>query len=260
MAARTRTLDEMVADVRYRADVQDNDARHPLANVRRLINESWQTLRELLSDQGYPHFLKAKSGTVTVGEIVPDAVGNPSLTAAFGTIDFPDDAIRIYALHVQLNGRIVALEPVSFQGLQDYQCTFFDSGNRRGDPYGFFPYNVGTESSASVTAGKIAIVPAPDAAIGYTVWYLPIWVDLATGAHVFNSLAGFEQWVIWDCVIKISARDNDAKAMYAIAVEERRSEFERILKAADRLQRAGPRRIEDTRGRRRRYRLDREEW
>ncbi len=244
--ARTRTVTEMIADVRYRANIEGETARHPDANLQRLINESWQELRELVSDAGYPFYLKAKSGTLTVGAMTPDAVSDATMKAGFGTLPLPADCLRVYGVDLQIDGALVELEPLAFERRNAYQS----GSTREGKPIGFYPYDMGVESTTSVTAGSLAIMPAPNSAYKYTLWYLPVWTDISS-TSVFNGFSGWEQWVIWDVTVKVTARDNDRQKIFEIAQIERGREQARLLSSAT-AQKAGPRRIHDVRSRRQR--------
>ena len=148
----------MVARVRYQADVEGLTSRHPDSDIRQLINDSWQTLRELVTEHGSPLFLKATSGTMTAGAIVPDASGGPNLEAGFGTINLPADCLRVHGVDVEVNGQLLPLEPLPFNSRDDWQDWW---GNNRTDaPFGFVVYDIGQESTTTVAAGKIALLPA----------------------------------------------------------------------------------------------------
>ena len=255
--ARTRTLAQLVARVRYQADVEGLTSRHPDSDIRQLINDSWQTLRELVTEHGSPLFLKATSGTMTAGAIVPDASGAPNLEAGFGTINLPADCLRVHGVDVEVNGQLLPLEPLPFNSRDDWQDWW---GNNRTDaPFGFVVYDIGQESTTTVAAGKIALLPAPDEPYSYTIWYLPHWVDISTDSHVFNVYAGWEQWLIWDVVIKIAGRDNDSRNTYQIAMTERQRNQDRLLASA-RVQRSGVRTVQDSRGRKRWTRIRSQRW
>lgn len=228
--ARTRTLAELAADVRYLADIEGATARHPDANIYRLINESWQSLRELCTANGHRLYLTSATGNLVAGA---------TSGASFGTLDLPASCVRVFALDVvDSSGRRHTLDPIDFSQRNE----FFDVSNlpSTGLPRAFHIYNVGTESTTTVTQGKLALLPAPDSTYAYTLWYLPAWTDLTNTSHVFNGVAGWEEWVLWDVVLKICARDNDMQATAQIATQERAKAEQQILAAANNVQRAGP--------------------
>jgi len=234
--ARTRTMAQLVADVRFRSDTEGLTQRHTDAAIGRLINESWQAMREYLVDHGEPAYLKQATGNLTAGVLAG---------TSFGALTIPTDAIRVFGIDVLVSGSYVSLEPLPFAARND--------ATTPGIPRSFFVYNVGTELAINVTPGKIALFPAPAAAYAYTLWYLPTWVDIDAVTDpdsVFDGVAGWEQFVLWDCVVKIAARDDDMRNTYAIAVQERELAKQALKAAANSHQRAGAMRRGDTRGRR----------
>ncbi len=229
MAARTRSLGSLWADIQYRADIPASSDRHPDSNGYRMISESWQALREIVSDNGHQLYLKPAVATLTQGATSP---------YAFGTISLPDDCIRLYGFDVTVSSNdIRALEPVAFAMRNEYRSVY---GVATGIPMGFHIFNMGTELGASVTPGTVGVFPAPDQAYPYTLWYLPSWIDLTNPAYVFNGIAGWEEFIVWDVCLKIAARDNDMAGTAAIATQERAAALERILKGANNIQRVGP--------------------
>ena len=234
--ARTRTMAQLVADVRFRSDTEGLTARHTDAAIGRLINESWQAMREYLVDHGEPAYLKQATGNLTAGVLAG---------TSFGSLALPADAVRVFGLSVLVSGSYVNLDPLPFSARNDESTP--------GVPRSFFIYNLGVESTTTVTPGRIALFPAPDAAYTYSLWYLPAWADIdvtANPTYVFDGVAGWEQCVIWDCVVKIAARDDDMRNTYAIAVQEREMAKTALKAAATSHQRAGAMRRGDTRGRR----------
>lgn len=242
--ARTRTLANLRADVRYRGDIEGLTDRHPDANVNRLINESWQALRELVTDIGSDLYLTVVSGTLSSGAVA--TVGGQAATYTHAEIDWPSDCIAPYHLTIKYQNRVFSLDPMPLSALVDFQ----HGDSQTGFPEGFHPYNVGAESGTSVGTGKIMVMPAPEQDFEYVLWYLPAWTDLTNDTHVFNGVAGWEEWVVWDCVVKIAARDNDMLNTYDIAEKERERAWARIAKSAGKRQRAMPMRRRDQRGQR----------
>src|SRR5678815_1665896 len=116
-------------------------------------------------------------------------------------------------------------------------------------PAGWFLLDAAQETTTAASAGKLAIAPAPGLAYPYALHYLPSWVDITDDTYVFNGHAGWEDWVIWDCVVRIAARDNDAHGTHAIAVAERDAIAKKIRAEVVRYNRGGPRRRQDSRER-----------
>ncbi len=232
MATRSRTLANLLADVQYAADIQASSTRHTDASLYRLLNESIQKLRVMVSNQGHPLYLKPSSGTLTAGLTSPYAFASASL---------PDDLVSLYAFDVTVASNDVReVDIVPFSERNSYQSRF---GGSLGIPVACYVYNIGTESTTTVTVGKVAVFPAPQQAYAYTFWYLPSWVDISSAnaaTYVFNGLAGWEDWVVQDVVCKAVQRDNDARGTYAIAQAERQKAEERIIADCNRIHRIGP--------------------
>lgn len=201
------------------------------------INESIQDLRLELSNDEVEYHMTVASGTLTQGVVSG---------TAHGSLDLPLDCFAVYGLDITVDGQLVNVPPMSFAERNDYQSGI----TKTGVPSGFHIMNAGTESAATVSAGKVILAPAPDASYSYRLWYLPAWTDLADDAHVFNGIAGSEQWVIWDVCAKVAMRINDAKAQDAIATRERDIAMRRIRATLKRMNRAGPVRRRDSRAER----------
>lgn len=235
----------MRTDIRYLADIQSMTARHTDVDLNRLINESWQRFREKVSDVGNHLYLTPATGTMTAG---------PLAGYGFGSIAWPAGAVRVYGIDVTVAANdIRSLDYVQWSQRNEYMSTF---GSTNGTPLGFHVYSIGAESTTTVAAGAIGIYPAPDRAYPYAVWHLPAWVDISNDTYVFNGHAGWEKWVAWDCVLAVTARDNDMQNCAAIATQERDRVWATILSGASTIQRVGPTKRVDSAGRARGYQLD----
>jgi len=232
------TLAELIARIRWRADIVSQTARHSDADLTTEINKSWVALRTKVSDVGSGLYLKwSTPATMTVGALTGHS---------FGTCALPADCVRIYGFDLTIDsGQIVSL----VQGSMIERNSYRDQWNRvTGRPEKFFVYNIGAESTTSVTAGVIGLLPAPDLAYSYSIAYLPTWTPIAytNTTYVFDGFDGWDDWVVLDVVLKIAQRDNDMQQMAAMASAERdRAWLERVLIDAQ-VNRAGPVRRVDT--------------
>jgi hypothetical protein len=201
------------------------------------INESWQDLRLELSNNDIEFFMTTASGTLTAGVVTG---------TAHGSMPLPSDAHAIYGLDLVVDGQVIDVDPISFQQRNDGQC----GTTKTGVPVGFHITNIGQESTTSVGTGTIILSPAPDIAYAYRLWYLPAWVDITSDTHVFNGIAGCEQWVIWDVCVKVAIRTNDSKNQEAGALRERDRVMARTVRTIKKMNRAGPTRRRDSRAER----------
>jgi len=245
MAGQFRLVSEILADAAYRADIEGQDDRHPAANQLRLFNESAQQLRTRLSNMGFEWFLK-RSTTATL-----------SITAAvtgetYSEQDWPIDAQQIYGVHVRFQPDLwLPLRPISLGGIRDFQRSrpggSLFSSIQSNDPRAFALREAPLGVTTVETAGKILILPLPVTARDFCIFYLQNWADVATTAE-FSGHAGWIEWIIWDMVIKYSARDNDSAETHKIATIERQRVEDVMAQQAPRTQ-AGeaeePRRADD---------------
>ena len=241
--SRARTLLQLRTRVRKLADIgpDTTTGRHTNSDVNTMINESWQAMRELVSDNGHELYLKSSTpATMTVG---------PLTGFSFGTVPVPADCVRIYGIDVTVSAiDIRSLDPATFRDRNQYRDAY---GGASGIPVVFHVYNMGVENGASITQGSIALYPAPDRAYTYVIWYLPSWTDITSDTNVFDGMVGWDDWVCWDCVTKLAAADNDMATTYAIAQQERDQAKQRMLKGANAVQRVGPTQRMDIAGRQR---------
>lgn len=239
--ASAKTLLQMRTRVRKLADCvgDTSTGRHTDTQINTIINESWQAMRELASERTQI-YLKPSSATMTAGKTSP---------YSWGTVTLPGDCVRIYGFDVTVTSTDVrTLLPLQFTERNEYVGLY---GQGTGVPVGFFPYNIGVESTTTVTAGTVGILPAPAQGYSYTLWYLPAWTAISTDTYVFDGIAGWDDWVSWDSVLKLAAADNDMTATAQIATQERELAKQRLVAGSTSFHQAGPTRRVDTAGLRR---------
>lgn len=197
--SRTRTLTELIADVRFQSNTQGITVRHTDADITRLLNQEIQAHREEVSQEGITNYLSSYSSTFTAGNT------SPNMFAVLDLASGPSPAlVRTYGIDVVLNAQEQkTLHAVSFSERSDY-------GGTPGLPQAWAPYQ----------SYKVAIFPAPAYAYTYIVWYLPKLTDLSSGSDTFDGVAGWEDRVVWGAVARIIARDQFPQA-YSMAVAER---------------------------------------
>jgi len=208
------------------------------------MNESWQTLRELVTEAGSLTYVANASTSTGIG---------PDTGKAYGLLAMPATACRIHAIDITIPGRSRprSLTPVSFNERNEFASDNLVTGT----PHSFAIFNIGAESGASVGNGWIALLPAPNVVFPVTIYYLPAWTDITNDAYVFDGFAGWDDFMAWDVVIKLASKDNDMAKTYQIAAGEREAARQRIVAAASSIQRVGPTGGVDTAAMRRRDRV-----
>lgn len=215
MSAQFRLVSACLEDIRIRADIQGLDDRHPTAELLRFFNESAQQLQLRKVNLGFEGYL---TGTAPASLSVTAPVTGETYTEE----SWPLDASHIHSVHVlATTGLWVPLKPISIAGIRDYQVTQSSSFyGTQGMPLAFALRQAPFGAASVETVGKIVIVPKPTVVRQFRIFYLQNWADIADTA-TFNGMSGDIEWIIWDCVAKISAKDNDSQSTYSIATIER---------------------------------------
>lgn len=236
--ARTRSLVNLRADVRFQSDTQGFVLRHTNTDLTRLINQSIQQFREDVSAEGLAHFLTSVTGTLTSGVTSGYPFKILDLSASSPNV------VRVFQVHVELEtGKWIPLRSVDFSETVRFQWP--DAGA------GQVP-----EAFANITTYTLAILPAPGYAIDYRAWYLPVLADLSADSDTFDGVSGWEQWVVWDVCLKVLTRDRYPEA-YAMCQQGKAESWRSILRSSSKVNAAGGTMVRrDTMGRTRaaRYR------
>lgn len=212
----TKTLTRVLNRCAKESDIvlasgTDNTKRHDTTDAVERVNDSQRALTTFLTSRGFDFYL------------TETALANLPTTRAdtheqYSLIDWPANSVLIKRVDVYSDSEWHELDRRDWTQLRS-ECRSSDGASSR--PLVFAPKSQGSVSGATFTAGKIAI--APFSSNGrYKITYLPEWADITNTAHLFLYPDEWcAQWVIWDFVCKISARDNNAKNRYAIATTER---------------------------------------
>jgi hypothetical protein len=245
--SRPVALSVLRARVREMADLgpDTTSGRYPNARINRELNASWQRAREIAVTRG--------DGLTYLKQTAPTVMGTGPINdvSSFGVVRWPSKAVQIHGIDVVFSGQdIVSLQPMSWGD----RNLFINAGEQTGKPVGFCVFNIGEESNCLVAQGEIAIFPASDAAYTYTIWYVPVWVDRTADDHVFDGIAGHEDWAVWDTVIKLAVGDADMQQVIQVALAERAKAETLLVARVNRLQRVGPLQRRDIAGQQRHQR------
>jgi hypothetical protein len=232
--ARTRALQDLIADVRFAADIEGATARHTDQAIVRSLNQSQQALRQLISDHGIEYYLTSGGGVMTAGD---DRV-----------YPLPGEIVAVYGVDVLVNEEWRELAP--FQ---------MSERNALGGAGANAVLGVPTYYRLE-GPDLMRVAPAPDSAYAFQIWFLPRPDDLeatfnadgslATSTAVFDGMHGWEDWLVYDTALRISARDAGVNDNYELLTAEHARIQARILSQAKKRVRNGPVRRVDTRGRR----------
>lgn len=234
----TRTVTDLIADLRDRADIEEMAVRHTDARLCRYLTQSCRALRAELTAAGFSGLLDWST---------PAALPtSPPITGEnFLEVDWPSGAVEILGFDVNLGSgagsRWYPLRRMSIGERRDYYGT-------NGHPQGFLIRTLpkeDTPADASLSAGAIQVYPASTLGLEYRIQYLPEFPELAAspGTQVVGGFDGdWLEWVLWDATVKVAFKDDedDGGGLYAKAAAERDRVKARIVTNINRVNRAGP--------------------
>ena len=211
--ARTRTLTNLIADVRLRADNQaltDSD-------ITEFINQSIADLRDQLAIKfGDEYFETETTLTTTSGVATVALPSDFYIETGIFWINGSDKLRIMKATNVD------AEEYITGAGW----TSFFDVRYR-------------------IQAANVKFYPTPLGVHSVTFKYIPSAVRLTMGSDTFDGYNGFEEWVVLDAAMKCLEREGNDEDLSLLAQRKARQE-ERIEHMAAR-DFNEPAKIQDTR-------------
>lgn len=229
-----RTLAQLRAEARFIADAADDLDRHPDSDVTRRINAAIRAYRSKVTSVGAPYFIEQTTPATLAGTAVSGE--------QYSEVPWPAGPPRA----IQILGVDVASSTTADDWIELRPITW---GSRRRvtlgtDAYpGWFAIKRVPQANPNdldaVLNGVLAIFPAQTSG-AYSISYLPDHVDLVADADLFVALPEGVQWVVQQVVRELSERDDDVHETYGIATQRQAEAWDAIVKAAQRVQSAGP--------------------
>ena len=240
--ANSRTLTILLADIREAADIEGLTERHPDATLIKWVNLAWRRLRTKVAMLGMP-------GLTIPTTIAALPTAPPVTTEQYIEVSWPDGAVGVFGVDVLLGQKWVSLKPMSFAQRRDFQ----DRGSSENAPSHWIPITLPTESTTTITAGKIGLFPLCTGGVNYRIWYLPVWVDITTVGNVFYGHDLWFEWLIQTVVRRVAQKDDDAQNTLAEAVRVQEDVWQEIKRSVQLMNSAEPiqrvRRNRSSRGR-----------
>lgn len=204
-----RTLQQLSDETRKLADAENKLARHPVADVTAVLNQSLQRLQELVSRNGHPYYMLS---TVTLGLVLP-SVGSPRQVFTSGA------GGRFYSIMLK--------DGDDYWQLDDFteQERAYWRSQPNGRPLVFRILNDTLLSSPDLT---IEMYPAPDQAYGLELSLLPEFIPLVNLTDEFSDHFGWSEWATNDAAQKLCQKDDD-KARFAMCADKKR-EIEAVIR------------------------------
>lgn len=229
----TRTLAQLRTDLRFISDTQSLTDRHPDADLSRLINQSIRALRVLLTEAGGRLYTKT-TGALTL-------TGTPVVNESYSVVPWPTDAVSITGVDVMTTNIAPVLwqacRPVSFGQRRNRQATYLP-GNVN-TPVEFCILSIPQGSGSTTVPGSIALFPSASSGF-YQLWYLPDFIELSADTDVFVGPPDAVQWVLQDCTLLLSERDDDQRQTSQLAAAKKQECQLRLFEGVQQTQLAGP--------------------
>jgi hypothetical protein len=226
----SKTLTQILADVRFASDTQGLTDRHSDADLTLAVNASIRSLRGLVTARGFPYFLSATSATALAGTQVSDE--------QYSSVPWPPTALQIHGIDVETatgGGDWRPLRPITWGQRRDRPGLY---PSTTGVPEEFAVLSLPQGSGPSTTAGSIALFPAGSSG-NYKIWFLSQFTDL-TASDVFLALPDWHEWIVQDVVERLAERDDDQHETYTIAHQRKLEAETRIFESVPRVIAAGP--------------------
>lgn len=226
----SKTLTQIIAEVRSQSDTQSLTDRHPDADLTIAVNDSIRSLRGMVTSRGFPYFLSATSAA--------DLAGTQVSGEQYSSVPWPPTATQVHGIDVETAsgaGDWRPLRPITWGQRRDRPGLY---PSTTGCPEEFAVLTLPQGSGASTTAGAIALFPAGSSG-RYKIWFLSEFVDL-TASDVFLALPDWHEWVIQDVVERLAQRDDDQHETAQIAVGRRAAADARMMESVPRVISAGP--------------------
>jgi hypothetical protein len=210
--ALTRTLAQLTAEILHRGDLRSVRADPNSTELTRDINSSILKLWRLLAKACPDRYHKA----------TPQALTIVSGTAGYA---LAADCYKVTGVDVQDGSNWYPLGKYNFSERNMHQ----GSGSKQWARW----RAMGT---------SIYIAPTPTWGGSVRVYYMPVPTALSAVGDTFDGIAGYEEYVILDVVLKHKARDEDDYALVAAQLEKLEKE---ILDTGSALDDAEPDRVRD---------------
>lgn len=217
--ARSRTLTNLMADVRLRAD-RVSDEYVSDAEVTEYINQSIAELYDLLVEARGASYYESST----------------DITTSNGTTlySLPADFYQLIAVEAVVNGT----DRITLRQFDRQDRAYLVSAT---------PGWSGQPLYYRIRAGQIELLPTPSANIKVTVYYVPFSARLVSGSDTFDGINGWEEYVVADAARKCATREESWELVASLKqdVEALKERIRNMAPARDAFQ---PPKVIDTRG------------
>jgi hypothetical protein len=233
-----KTVAQIEDAIRYRADLEGFQARHPQARIVTLINDAYRDLRARLTADGSPLFLQGYEG---VESTVGRAAGYPGSVLFITTCKYT----LVKSVSVQSSsGAWLALTPIS---VDDALCR--PDLDSVGCPLAYCVCGTTAEVSLISTDqwATICVVPALDSARRFLVRGLPLSPALTISSSLTTDY-GLDRYLVATVAAQCCSRDQESGLRDDLLAEANAAYVS--LRKLSKIANLTPRVRQDVRGRR----------
>lgn len=177
---RTRTLAQLEAEVRQRADCE-GDPHVTSAEIYRYINQSAAALHAMLADGDEGDFLDTFDVVTVKGQETLALTGIPAF-------------YKLAHVHATVSGWVRSLERWTFE-----RYTIYQNASTWGIANFPVAYRLMRDPSG---APLLRFAPTPDGAYPLRIFFVSAFVDLVNPTDVYDGRDGWEEWVVADAAVK----------------------------------------------------------
>jgi len=177
--ARTRTLANLRADVRNRADMTFADDFITDSELTEYINQSIARLYNLIVNQAQENYVTSSTISLTPG-----------------TVDYnvPSDFYRLRGVDILSGTKYIPIARNSFE--------------KRDNSASAINIDASVSTTYNLVGLTLKVFDIPSATT-LRLWYIPAPTRLSADADTFDGISGFEEYVIVDAAIKCKTKQED---------------------------------------------------
>lgn len=217
-------LEQLRLRSREAADMVNSDEFISNDELNFYINQSLYELRDVL--------------VTSYGQYYPFSTASLSILSGADTAALPADCYKVMGVD------ILVQSPNQFMTLNEFNFNERNLFNGPNQIYGTVS-NWWTNIRYSIRGREIWITPTPNQNITLRLWYIPNMTELVADSDevpVNDAMAGWLQYVITDCAIKMKQKEEDDVSVLMMQKEALR---QRIIKSCTTQNAGSPKTISD---------------
>lgn len=190
---RVRTLQQLIADVRSRADQQDASSQQFVSDseITEWLNQAWTLVYDELIKSGDHYYLSNDVQTTTGG---------------VDTYALPADFYQLRGLDYQAGGRYFNAHAFNWERRNDW--TLFA---------GIWVWPM--QLNYALTGNNLLLRPPPPGGLGIKIWYYPVAERMVNPTDTIDGVNGFEVFAVALAAKKCADKESNSELAAACEME-----------------------------------------